>query len=498
MNVKKYVLFIIVCFVAMITVQAVYAADDSDIKMRLEKIEKDVGAIKDQQIKDKEQAISRDTGAEGLTWNFYGGKVSIYGLVDVSLDYVNNGLNENVINGTHPTGDNGWLTQIATNLAYIGIRGSHPLGVGTLQGVFQIETEVGYSYTPGPNPTTTDQTNKNGFGSRNSYIGFADYWGALKVGKNDAPYKTSTARMDPFDRTLGDYNSIIGNTGGDNRAEFDTRISHAIWYESPNFHGLNFAILWSPGQNRGVENDWWDKGEPTCRGGISGPTGTGQCNDGSYGDAWSASLSYDTKLPSFGALYLVTAYELHKSVNRLGDEAPDVNGVVAVTGVHDEWAWKIGAQLTIDYTNTVINAIYERTHRNGAVDNFDERTRDTAWYLAITQYLNRSKSDQIDFAWAHAGKTPGDPGGVLNSGQGNVAGPIDNEANMFALGYRHTFPDRRTSVYLVGAEQLNHPGAHYDLGASGHGITIDDKDEYGNQFAGRNLQAIEIGVTYKF
>ena len=49
--------------------------------------------------------------------------------------------------------------------------------------------------------------------------------------------------MDPFTRTLGDYNSIMGNTGGDNRAEFDWRMNHAVWYESPICNGFQFSAL---------------------------------------------------------------------------------------------------------------------------------------------------------------------------------------------------------------------------------------------------------------
>src|SRR5260370_36231105 len=60
--------------------------------------------------------------------------------------------------------------------------------------------------------------------------------------------------MDPFTRTLGDYNSIMGNTGGDNRAEFDWRMNHAVWYESPGFNGFQFTALISPGQNYALDN----------------------------------------------------------------------------------------------------------------------------------------------------------------------------------------------------------------------------------------------------
>src|SRR5439155_748196 len=67
--------------------------------------------------------------------------------------------------------------------------------------------------------------------SRNSYVGIATPYGALKLGKNDTSYKTVTADFDFLADTPGDYNSIMGNTGGDNRTEFDARFPHAVWYD---------------------------------------------------------------------------------------------------------------------------------------------------------------------------------------------------------------------------------------------------------------------------
>jgi hypothetical protein len=93
----------------------------------------------------------------------------------------------------------------------------------------------------------------------------------------------------------------------------------------------------------------------------------------------------------------------------------------------------------------------------------------------------------VNVGWAHAGKTPGDPG----------VGPVDNAANMLALGYKHHF-DRQTNWYAVYARQQNHDGAHYDLGASGHGITTDCHDAVGNCFPGGKLQGISFGMQYNF
>ena len=40
----------------------------------------------------------------------------------------------------------------------------------------------------------------------------------------------------------------MGNTGGDLRAEFDGRIPHAIFYDSPKWDGFSVNALYSPGQ----------------------------------------------------------------------------------------------------------------------------------------------------------------------------------------------------------------------------------------------------------
>jgi len=43
-------------------------------------------------------------------------------------------------------------------------------------------------------------------GSRNSFVGLqSEEYGAIKLGKTDTPYKTATARLDPFASTPGDY-----------------------------------------------------------------------------------------------------------------------------------------------------------------------------------------------------------------------------------------------------------------------------------------------------
>jgi predicted porin len=349
---------------------------------------------------------------------------------------------------------------------------------------------------------------KGGLTSRNSYVGVANkYLGALKIGKTDAPYKTSTTKMNPFSGELGDYSVVMGNSGGDNRVEFMTRLDHSIWYESPVLGGFTFNALVSPGQNRAGDNSIIASGEYGCSGGDlpgSGATPPA-CNDGSWGSVYSANLAYQRR-----GLYLTSAYEMHKKVNRQSDVSPPLSPTDPLTlaDVADEDALKFGLQYAFP-TGTVINAIYEdmRRYVPQSLAYQNERSRNGMWY-ALTQNLN--PKDSINFGWAHAGATSGYPG--LANGLGG-ANP-DNSANMYTFAYKHNV-DRNFSWYADWALTLNRPLAHYDLGAGGRGITTDCHD--GSQqlafdptatnllsgigpqcFGGGHIQGFSAGMDFKF
>jgi predicted porin len=417
--------------------------------------------------------------------------VQFYGHLDLSVDDATKGIKKGGSGGNPAPDPNtkwGWQPDISSNLSYFGFRGDHDIG-GGMKMVFQAETQIDVAATPGPSPVgqasqgNVDNKVLGALGSRNSFLGVAGNFGAFKLGKTDAPYKLSTGRMDPFSATVGDYNSIMGNTGGDNRAEFDTRLSHAMWYESPKMGGASVSALWAPGQNRATDNSNNASGEPDCTGGGGGVQtgGLGPCNDGAFGDAYSVAGAY-----ARGGLYGILAYELHRKVNRSGDDPVNV-------GVGDEAAMKAGVQYMLP-TRTVINVVLERLRRKNPNPNFNERQRNGSW-LAVTQRI--TSEDDINAGWAHAAKTPGQPGGGAPGQVLANPGPVDNASNMFTLGYKHHF-DKQTNWYVVYARQANHAGGHFDLGASGHGITTDCKDAGGTCFTGETLQAISAGWMYSF
>src|SRR6266571_4984313 len=422
--------------------------------------------------------------------------VQFYGHLDLSVDGATKGIKEGGAGqNPAPVGKVGWQTDVSSNLSYFGFRGDHDIGRGYKM-VFQVETQVDVAATPGPSPVNqasqgnVDNKVLAALGSRNSFLGIAGNFGAFKLGKTDAPYKLSTARMDPFSATVGDYNSIMGNTGGDNRAEFDTRLSHAMWYESPKMGAFSFSALFAPGQNRASDNSNNASGEPDCTGGgvgrqiATGGAGSnvniGPCNDGSFGDAYSAAGVYEA-----GPVYAIAAYELHRQANRSSDDAVNV-------AVADEAAMKVGVQYVVT-PNTILNVIVERMTRKNPNPNFNERQRNGSW-LALTQKI--TGQDDINVGWAHAAKTPGQPGGG-DSGVTTNPGPVDNASNMYTVGYKHHF-DKQSNWYAVYARQANKAGGHYDLGASGHGITTDCKDAAPACFTGETLQAVSVGWMYSF
>lgn len=455
------------------------------------------------------------------------GEILVYGNLDVSFDATTKGIGNLQAEGAPPIGNVGWLPAISGNKSFLGVRGFQNIGSTPNKFVYQLETLVDVSAQSGVAETNSNQSNvvRGALTSRNSFIGVSNPdFGIVRIGKTDTPYYQSTARMNPFSGMLGDYSVIMGNTGGDNRVEFGTRLDHSIWYESPDVHGFKFSALFSPGQNRGYQNDNIAAGESDCTGGnIPGSGGVGglqanSCSDGSFGDAVSASLVYDR-----GPLYAVAAYERHFQVNRSSDIGQLGGGGVGIYAnapyfliqgdTADEDAAKIGVQYKFK-TGTTVSGIVESMHRY--VPDYlafqNERTRFGTW-LAVEQEL--TPVDHVAFGWAHAFRTPGDPGQHDSAffpapfqNESDVAGGpgVNNTANLLTAVYKRTLMPGLT-WYTNVAATLNGPYAHYDLGAGGHGVTTDCHDGFGADggvgsnphcWAGGQVLGVSSGLNLNF
>ena len=432
--------------------------------------------------------------------------VTLYGSIDVSGDVFNPSVY-----------DQGTKLGIASNISSFGIRVRHnlsPYGWDGMAVVAQLESQVDIAAAP---------NERAAFGTRDSFVGMEGPWGSIKAGKTDTPYKKSTAAMDPFSRTLGDYNSIMGNTGGDNRAEFDWRMNHAVWYELPIFNGFQVSALASPGQNYAPDNSDYSYGDafqcngasargsgsnfPNTGGAIPGNIGGNGCTDGSFGNAYSASLTYKN-----GPFSAIAAYELHQAVNRHGDDGLEpglvapvflADGSQVLTGVHNEWAAKIGGGYHFNdgLGDLALNAYYEWIRRDvtPAEQPFNERSRD-AVYASATQRIGMWA---LSGSYAHAFKSPGNPAmlsvndPVLAPAATLQANLFSDDATQYAIGARYYFSDW-ASWYVVGSQLSQGPGAHYCLGASGHGYQVCSRDQFNNTIGGATIRAATTGMTFNF
>src|ERR1700733_2023885 len=391
-----------------------------------------------------------------------------YGTLDVSADYVTKGISElgayhfsyvdptnpalGYVQGSQkvgPVGRVGWQADLSTNKSVLGYRGSHAIPGLDAEFIYQIEVQPAITSAPGATTGYTAQSDvtKAAIGYGDSFVGLSgNDWGKVKFGTTYTPYKRSTDRMNPFSGMLGDYAVIMGNTGGDNRVEFGSRIDHSLWYESPKFGGMfSFDVLFSPGQNPTPDRIAQSSGSSDCNGGNEPGTGNLPiaCDDGGYDNAYSADLKFEA-----GPVYITAAYELHKSVNRnsdgVGANNPYYgylmglgNGVSPLlnwaaynafaaeyplaapagtpeysSDVANESAFKVGVQYTFDF-GLAVSGIYEYMKRDLPADlQFqNERQRNGLWFALSEDF---SVKDNLSAGWAHAGATPGDPGGQHN------------------------------------------------------------------------------------
>jgi len=483
-----------------------------------------------------------------------------YGTLDVSLDDTTKGINGLVAYHYAPVGANpygpyqidptntspkggpvgrvGYMPALSTNKSVLGYRGSYKIASSNVDFIFQIEAQPAITAAPGLNTSQYQQSNvtKAGIGYGDTFVGFSGKdWGKIKFGTTYSPYKKSTDRMNPFSGMLGDYSVIMGNSGGDNRVEFGTRLDHSIWYESPKFGNLfSFDLLLSPGQNRTYNNVVQSSGSPDCNGGNMPGSGNLllNCDDGGFDDAFSV----DVKLER-GPFYATAAWEIHKRVNRnsdgIGSNHPvygylqsinspaldfatydfvvaEFPGVAATNGytppyltdIGDETAFKAGVQYTFPF-GLAVSGIYEYMKREiPAVLQFqNERQRNGIWVALSQDFFAK---DNVSVGWGHAGATPGDPGGQHNYNPSSR----NNTADMYTIAWKHRF-DKHIYWYLDAADTINKGNAHYDIGAGGRGLTTDCHDGTNTQvidyssagnttWGGCHEVGFSTGVNYKF
>jgi len=198
---------------------------------------------------------------------------------------------------------------------------------------------------------------------------------------------------------------------------------------------------------------------------------------------------------------------LHKKVNRTSD-LPTFNPL----DVADEDAAKVGVQYKFS-TGTSVAAIYEKLRRkvDSSLSDQNERQRNGFWLTATQQF---GADDAVDIGWAHAGKTPGDPGqhnpDPTKADANGFFPNVDNSSNMYTVDWKHSL-DKNLYWYITYATTVNARFAHYDLGAGGRSVTTDCHDAANPDttgfdpnpgaphcYTGARLQGVSLGLHYRF
>jgi predicted porin len=575
----------LVAFLATVVVLFTYSSPilaqtaDQDAKMKVLQQRIDDMSKQLKQIQDDQAKQAKTVSTVDKAWNTF--IKGFFGTLDVSIDYTTKGMNDmvayhyncdpqglNCVQGANkgptvssagatPFGRVSWMAMMSSNGSNVGYRGSHQIGKSTVDFIYQVSTSLDMAAAPGLNNTWTKSSNtvQGALGLGDTFIGLrSKSLGQLKFGTMYTPYKTSTDRLNPFAGMLGNYSVVMGNTGGDNRIEFGTRMDHVIMFNSPNFSGFSFDASYSFGQNPDPYNNITPLGSPDCSGANNPGSGNLliNCDDGGFNYSYGGDLKFE-----YGGLYLVAAYELHSGVNRSSDGIGSNNPIYGalngagnfcntnlvagatpsgdprldclpggqytsfITGfptqaaagsppysplydVADEWAAKLGGQYHFQFGLTV-SYMWEELKRK-LPDNMqfqDERQRNGQW--AALEYEFPGGADRIAAGWAHAGASVGDPGGQHNF---NPNGVGQNTANMYTAAYWHKF-DKQLSWYLNYAVTVNNVNAHYDIGAGSHGIKTDCHDATHTPFidyssagpttwGGCRPQGISTGLNFKF
>ena len=212
--------------------------------------------------------------------------VEIFGKLHVSWDFVDSAGADNDATGVD-------------RASRIGFKGAEDLGNG-MKAIWHIETDV----------------QDANWGDRPVFAGLTGDFGTFAMGRQYAPYKVSTGKLDMFGDTIGDYNAVLG---AQNPAHSFETYASAVAYVTPTVNGFHAAI---------------------ARGAMAAAADN---------DVWSMAAVY-----SNGPLYAALAYETH-------------DGLLSV----DADAWKAG--IGYSFGNSKVGFVYENIdddNSNTDTDNF--------------------------------------------------------------------------------------------------------------------------------
>lgn len=454
--------------------------------------------------------------------------VTIYGVGDVSYDFISGGGGTNTAAGTAITSKSS-TGRIATNASYFGLKGAEDLG-GGMKAVYQIENEFDMG--------STGNSRQSGLANRDSYVGLAGAFGTVAAGFLSSPHRSLGAKFDvmPGAAGAGSALNIIGriNTGSvlnplnggmnnghrfGNTTYTPTTITSnaagaggtylttasgtaetvannvgiiarhaAVAYITPNFNGFVGTVAYVANENK-----------------DNAQLGSSTTNAGTYATrnprAWNLKADYDNGPLSLGYSYLsindfgvlggLTATAAAAGVN--GAAAGNGGGLVqlGLSGKESTKAHLFGAKYVFGGATTV-SFMYDRTKTDledgPAAGDGKISVKRANWYLGLKHSMG---ANDFTFAYAKAGKNSVSLGTALAAGNDAEGG---SDASMWSLRYAYNF-SKRTSAYAQYATIRNGSNASYDFGVGG---TAAMGTGNGSVTAGADPTAVSFGIRHNF
>lgn len=308
-------------------------------------------------------------------------------------------------------------TNVSSNASYIDFSGKEDMGNG-LNAIWKLKTFVSMGGTGNSgDPYNTNAS--DGFTNGPAYLGLAGKsWGALKLGKDEAPMKVLGRKIDLFGNQIGDSRNLSMG--------FDNRPNNAIEYNSANWGGFSANVMYSTNL--------------TNPAGAAGYVPTYTTNNSI--DLTSATAYYDA-----GPFFVGLGYE-KIGTSKLG------------AGKVDTKDWRLGAGGNIGDFKLV--AVYEKANDKGGVSGADQKV----WGVGGAYKMG---SNTIKAQYYKAG----DVGNTANSGAKMYAIGFDHSLSKRTtayLAYARTNNDAAASYSAFGGGHGDNPGTVVGGNPSGFSV----------------------------
>ena len=364
--------------------------------------------------------------------------VTLYGLIDESIQYVHNADRSN---------NNLW-NMFSGNLqgSRWGMKGSEDLG-GGLKAIFQLES--------GFDPNTGKSSQGGRLFGRQAYVGLShDAYGTFTAGRQYDPVVDMVQAL-----TADNYFGSTFTTPGDvDNNDNSSRTNNAIKYVSPVWSGFQFEGMYALG-------------------GVAGATGAGQ--------SWAGAATW-----SGGPFSVAAGYFRMQNANtlagRAGTWSQSVTSDATFDGSNINGAYQ--SAKSIDITSAAAQYV---------TGPFTFNVRYSFAQYKPDAFSAFAEQEKFHVAGAYAGYQI-TPAMLVGLGYIYTHGAGDTSANyhQVSLGGDYSL-SKRTDLYLVGAYQ--HASGHQRDASNGSIVDAGASvGSYGAQAGSSNQEIISLGIRHKF